>query len=214
MNDLLQIGNLYRKFPTVNSKRKATFSIFKCKCGNTFEAKVENVKSGNTTSCGCSRTKYKHSNKKVLVAWRSMMFRCYNNKSKSYDLYGGRGIKVCSKWHDFSNFNNDMGSNFVDGLSLDRIDNDGNYEPSNCRWATKEVQARNTRVLKKTNTSGYRGVHYHKADKKWRSVIYVSNRQITIGHFDDPKHAAMAYDTFVIVYGLQHTTNFPKEIFQ
>lgn len=71
-----------------------------------------------------------------------MMQRCYNPKSYFYYRYGGRGISVCDRWHDFDNFIADMG-NRPSGLSLDRINNDGNYEPSNCRWATKEQQASN-----------------------------------------------------------------------
>lgn len=81
-------------------------------------------------------------------AWHSMMQRCYNSNHKAYPDYGGRGITVCEAWHDPGTFLNDMGES--NGLSLDRINNDGNYEPSNCRWATKQEQSvnrRNTRWI-------------------------------------------------------------------
>ncbi len=81
------------------------------------------------------------SNTKEYAAWRSMIQRCYNSNHKYFNQYGGRGIIVCDKWHDPQNFLDDMGD--AHGLSLDRIDNDGIYEPSNCRWATKEQQSIN-----------------------------------------------------------------------
>jgi len=77
--------------------------------------------------------------------WRSMMQRCYRKKEKAYPRYGGKGITVCERWHSFANFLSDMGET-PDGLTLDRIDGFGNYEPSNCRWATTSQQARNKRT--------------------------------------------------------------------
>ena len=74
--------------------------------------------------------------------WRSMMQRCYRIKEKSYDRYGARGISVCDRWHDFKNFLADMGEKPAI-LTLDRINSEGNYEPSNCRWASTTTQARN-----------------------------------------------------------------------
>ena len=77
--------------------------------------------------------------------WRAMWRRCTNQKAESYANYGGRGISVCKRWESYANFEADMGRK-PDGLSIDRIDNDGNYEPGNCRWATPKQQARNTRA--------------------------------------------------------------------
>ena len=80
-------------------------------------------------------------------AWTSLKQRCYNTKSSQYRDYGGRGIKVCQSWLDnYDNFINDMGYKPSEDLSIDRIDNDGDYEPSNCRWATAKEQARNKRA--------------------------------------------------------------------
>ena len=82
--------------------------------------------------------------------WRSMINRCYNTKVQNYHYYGGRGIMVCPRWrHDYLAFLADVGRRPAPGLSLDRINNDGNYEPGNVRWATRSQQARNTSRYKK-----------------------------------------------------------------
>lgn len=95
--------------------------------------------------------------------WCGMKARCYIKNEQGYVNYGGRGIKVCDRWlESFLNFYNDMGKKPTSKHSIDRIDNDGNYTPDNCRWATRTEQNLNQRI-RKDNKSGYRGIYYRKA---------------------------------------------------
>jgi len=119
------------KYETGHKKRSATF---RCDCGNTFIARVENVCSGNTKSCGCLKTKHGMTDTLTYRSWDSMISRCCRSSKSNYSAYGGRGIRVCDEWRIFTNFLRDMGVRPGKEYQLDRINNDGNYEPSNCRW--------------------------------------------------------------------------------
>lgn len=145
---------------------------------------------------------------RLYKTWNSMMQRCNNQKIATYKYYAGRGIKVCDRWKDVRNFIEDVSPGFQEGKTLDRIDVNGNYEPSNCRWVDNFVQARNTRRLQKNNTSGYRGVSLHKIKNKWSAIIGVNKKKITIGYFKTAEEGARAYDKYVIDNNLEHPTNF------
>lgn len=128
-----------------------------CSCGTTVRVEGPSLRNGPTKSCGCLRTEMireskithgqcvKGSRSAAYNSWSQMIARCTNHNSTHYRHYGGRGIKVCERWKKFQNFYEDMGD-CPKGLSIDRINNDGNYEPDNCRWATIYEQSNNKRT--------------------------------------------------------------------
>lgn len=149
---------------------KATFCICRCDCGNTVTVKRVDIKRGNTKSCGCLRSaKFKervtkhglfNDNKSEYKTWSVMKSRCFNSNDKNYDRYGGRGISVCDRWaNSFENFFEDMGKR-PSNYELDRIDNNKNYDPSNCRWTTRQQQVINRGV---TVFFEYGGIRKHLA---------------------------------------------------
>lgn len=120
----------------------------RCICGGIAVARAYDLKAGKIISCGCApkhgRRTHGQRRSKAYAVWAAMIQRCRNPKDKSYAHYGGRGVKVCDQWTDFSAFLRDMGHP-PPRSSLEREDNDGPYHPANCRWASVEAQARNKR---------------------------------------------------------------------
>lgn len=133
-----------------------------CDCGNEVEVRKTHVKSGATKSCGCLNVElikqrsetHRMTNTRVYEIWAGMKKRCDNRYDENY---GGRGISYQASWIHFENFWEDMSEGYSDGLTLDRIDSEGNYCKENCRWATVTSQSRN-RLKSKNNTSGHAGV--------------------------------------------------------
>lgn len=127
-----------------------------CVCGATTSVRGQMLRSGGVKSCGCLRREVAAENSSThghtrnyrpsptYRSWTSMLYRCEDPNYRQHEYYADRGIKVCDRWHRFENFLEDMGERPA-GTSLDRVDNDGNYEPGNCRWATPKEQSMNRR---------------------------------------------------------------------
>ena len=123
----------------------------KCDCGNTVVAKEKYLKNGHRKSCGClygiSSTKHGETKTRLHKVWESMLARCEYQKHPHFKSYGGRGISVCKEWHEYENFRDwALQNEYSDTLTLDRINVNGNYEPSNCRFATMKQQQNNKRT--------------------------------------------------------------------
>lgn len=141
--------------------RKLTAWKCKCECGNMVEVLTSNLVTGHTRSCGCiekdhpsaKKYEYRKKYKRLYSVWQSMRQRCRDKNLKCYKNYGGRGITICDEWDNFDRFAEWSMANGYDEkapfgeCTLDRIDNDGNYEPSNCRWVNLLIQRHNQRRL-------------------------------------------------------------------
>lgn len=172
-----------------------------CDCGNTTTSVGNNLIRGKSNSCGCTRMKnliksvttHGMSRHPIYKVYRSMLERCNDVGNKGYNCYGGRGIKVCDRWmNSFENFRDDMFASYSTGLTLDRIQTNGNYCKENCRWVTQQQNCLNTRA--KGGSSSFKGVSFHKLTGKWSSGIGYNGKHYYLGLYEKEEDATIAYN--------------------
>jgi len=200
--------------PKITSKKKERYGLYLCpSCGSKFKTMIKSVNNKKTTQCrSCGSTKHTITIPRIYNIWNLMRSRCYNIKNPSYSGYGKRGITIHKGWlSDYSSFEKwALKNGYEASLSIDRKENDGNYDPSNCRWVKQDIQSQNTRLLRATNSSGFRGV-FHKGQCKFVARINYLDERVFLGYFDDPRDGAIAYDNFVVLNKLAHPLNFKKD---
>jgi hypothetical protein len=129
----------------IDAKQRNRYAVCECKCGRVRLLRINAFRRGDF-GCRCRLTCHGLSNRPEYNVWGAMIGRCHNQNDSGFEHYGGRGIEVCKRWREsFVNFYQDMGPRPGSDLEIDRINNDGNYEPSNCRWATASQNGRNRR---------------------------------------------------------------------
>jgi len=182
--------------PHVSPKGKKYRKIrCQCDCGEIGDVFLDSLRSGHSKSCGekhgmssCNK------NERIYNVWGNMKSRCYRESNSFFGDYGGRGITVCDEWQEFIPFYKwAISHGYSDDKFIDRENVDGNYEPGNCRFVTLEISNHNTRLLRKNNTSGYRGVCV--VDERYMARITINSKGKHLGVFTNPIDAANAYDT-------------------
>lgn len=157
----IEVGNKFGKLTVLAKAPSRNYKscwLCKCDCGIEHYVITNNLTSGHTKSCGCLTVEANKTHgcsspeTAEYFIWKEMRSRCRNPLNKAWEYYGGRGIKVCERWIKFENFLSDMGLKPAPGFTVERINNEGNYEPRNCKWATRKEQSANQRPRRKYRT--------------------------------------------------------------
>ena len=204
LRDFPPVGTEFSRLTVVGEgyrKDKRSYIRVQCSCNSEpFDVRVDQLKDGNTTSCGCAQRDAVSSINKThgmtgtsaYGSWQGMKDRCTNPNNSRWDRYGGRGINYPETWETFLGFWEDMSDGWYEGADIDRIDFNGNYCKENCRWVDRDIGNHNK--SKSLGTSVYKGVYYDKARDAWVArlnrnlVIYLQKR------FNTEHEAAKAYD--------------------
>jgi hypothetical protein len=192
---------------SIREKRKYYWNC-KCECGKLIKLRSDCLK--HIKSCGCKKgwhaIKHGLSKNPLYGVIKGIRHRCRNKKDSHYTNYGKIGIDVCDEW--FNNTNSFItwaeNNGYMKGLQIDRINNNGNYEPNNCRFVTPRVNTLNRRLITKGNSSGYSGVCFNKNTKKWHSQITIKNNQLYLGSYKTTKKAVIARNNYIIENNLQN----------
>lgn len=160
-----RFGELVVVERATNGKGRSTRWLCSCDCGNETVVYAANLTRGMTKSCGCTRAEkvaqklstHRETKTRLYQIWYNMITRCYNPNSSHYEHYGARGVTVCDNWRKYENFRDwALSSGYQDDLTIERIEVNGNYEPSNCKWATRKQQANNKRTSRYIEFNGQR----------------------------------------------------------
>ena len=196
---------------------RTRWAEFKCpKCKNIVEKQTAQVKiatkKGYKNQCmSCANkeraTTHGETGTDLHNRWNKMIARCTN---KNYIKYYSN-ISYCDEWKDFTIFKKwALENGYLPELELDRENNNKGYYPDNCRWTDRNTQVQNTRVIRKNNTTGYRGIR--KLRKKWQARIAINKKTIYLGTYNTDIEAALAYDNYVITNNLEHAINHIGEL--
>lgn len=189
-----------------NSDNRAKW-LCKCRCGNKFETTGKCIRNGDSQSCGCYRKEvtkkrgkknatHGDTNTRLYHIYRGMKARCYYTESQNYEKYGGKGIKICKEWlDDFTIFKKwALDNGYTENLSIDRINNERNYEPDNCRWADHKIQTRNRSITKRAMFQGDLMTLGEIVEKTGLSYSTINYRHKHGVDFDAPKRTIKEAD--------------------
>lgn len=226
MSKEIEINSLYGNLKVLeetdrDKHGKRQFICLCLLCNNTKPIKATYLRTGKVDSCNCdwadkiSKAKTKHgfscNPSKEYNAWMGMRVRCRDKNYHAYHRYGGRGIKVCDRWDDFKYFFEDMGEAPSSIHQLDRINNDRDYSPDNCKWSTPKENANNRK--KYSSKSGYTGVFYKERLKKYEANFNVDRKHKYVGVFKTLEEAVNARRNAIIKYNEENGTELKYEEF-